>query len=233
MGCMVRILQVIHGYPMRYNAGSEVYTQGLAQALAERHEVHVFTRQENGFPSQNTHAHQETDPSDPRITLHVVNMARARDGYRHSFRGRRLRRSTWMRFGPDIVHVGHLNHLIHLPCFRGESSVRFPVDIHPSRLLADVSEGPVHPDVRQRTLQTYGPVCDGQDDRKCAVRCYVRYFSGSEEEYEADASHWTDWVGRRMGHIRKVCDDCGYVHRTIQVSHRGGSGTTSAYPRDG
>ena len=32
----MRILQVIHGYPMRYNAGSEVYTQGLAQALADR-----------------------------------------------------------------------------------------------------------------------------------------------------------------------------------------------------
>ena len=45
----MKVLQVIHGYPMRYNAGSEVYTQGLAQALAERHEVHVFTRQENGF----------------------------------------------------------------------------------------------------------------------------------------------------------------------------------------
>ena len=40
---------MIHGYPMRYNAGSEVYTQGLAQALSERHEVHVFTRQENAF----------------------------------------------------------------------------------------------------------------------------------------------------------------------------------------
>ena len=34
---------------MRYNAGSEVYTQGLCQALADRHEVHVFTRQENAF----------------------------------------------------------------------------------------------------------------------------------------------------------------------------------------
>ena len=32
----MKILPVIHGYPMRYNAGSEVYTQGLAQALADR-----------------------------------------------------------------------------------------------------------------------------------------------------------------------------------------------------
>ena len=45
----MKIFQVIHGYPMRYNAGPEVYTQGLAQALADRHEVHVFTRQENAF----------------------------------------------------------------------------------------------------------------------------------------------------------------------------------------
>ena len=58
----MKIFQVIHGYPMRYNAGSEVYTQGLAQALAERHEVHVFTRQENAFlPEYATQ--RETDPS--------------------------------------------------------------------------------------------------------------------------------------------------------------------------
>ena len=78
----MKILQVIHGYPMRYNAGSEVYTQGLAQALANRHEVHVFTRQENGFLPEYT-IHSEPDPADRRITLHVINMARARDGYRH------------------------------------------------------------------------------------------------------------------------------------------------------
>ena len=40
----MKILQVIHGYPMRYNAGSEIHTQILCHALAGRHEVHVFTR---------------------------------------------------------------------------------------------------------------------------------------------------------------------------------------------
>ena len=59
----MRIVQVIHGYPMRYNAGSEVYTQGLSQALAERHEVHVFTRQENAFLADYV-VQQETDPTD-------------------------------------------------------------------------------------------------------------------------------------------------------------------------
>ncbi len=45
----MKVLLVIHGYPMRYNAGSEVYTQTLAHGLAGRHEVHVFTREENAF----------------------------------------------------------------------------------------------------------------------------------------------------------------------------------------
>ena len=78
----MKVLQVIHGYPMRYNAGSEVYTQGLAQALAERHEVHVFTRQENAFLPEYA-VQRDTDSSESGITIHVINMARARDGYRH------------------------------------------------------------------------------------------------------------------------------------------------------
>jgi hypothetical protein len=45
----MKILKVIHGYPMRYNAGSEVYSQTLCHGLAERHEVHVFTREEDAF----------------------------------------------------------------------------------------------------------------------------------------------------------------------------------------
>ena len=45
----MKILKVIHGYPMRYNAGSEVYSQTLCHGLAARHEVHVFTREEDAF----------------------------------------------------------------------------------------------------------------------------------------------------------------------------------------
>ena len=198
----MRILQVIHGYPMRYNAGSEVYTQGLAQALADRHEVHVFTRQENALlPEYYTHC--ETDPSEPRITVHVVNMARARDGYRHSavddvFAG------LLDEIRPEVVHIGHLNHLSTSLVFSAKER-RIPVvfTLHDYWLMCP----------RGQFIQMYPedpsdvwPVCDGQDDRKCAVRCYVRYFSGSEDDYETDAVHWTKWVGRRMAHVQEVCD---------------------------
>ena len=198
----MKVLQVIHGYPMRYNAGSEVYTQGLAQALAERHEVHVFTRQENSFLPEYALQH-ETDPSDHRITLHVINMARARDGYRHAavdgaFAG------LLDEIRPEVVHIGHLNHLSTSLVFEAnERGIPVVFTLHDYWLMCP----------RGQFIQMYPEdpsdvwaVCDGQDDRKCAVRCYVRYFSGDEGEYETDAAYWTGWVGRRMAHVREVCD---------------------------
>ena len=198
----MKILQVIHGYPMRYNAGSEVYTQGLAQALAERHEVHVFARQENAFLPEYA-IQQENDPSDPRIALHLINMARARDGYRHPPVDSAFA-DLLDQVQPEVVHIGHLNHLstslvfaardrgtpvvftLHdywLMCPRGQFIQMYPTD--PSDAWA---------------------VCDGQDDRKCAERCYSRYFGGDSEQYETDAAYWTQWVGRRMAHVQEVCD---------------------------
>ena len=197
----MRILKVIHGYPMRYNAGSEVYSRGLAQALAERHEVHVFTRMENGFLPEYAMT-KETDAADPRVSLHVINMARARDGYRHA--------AVDVAFAdlldetrPDVVHVGHLNHLSTSLVFPAKER-RLPVvfTLHDYWLMCPRGQFiQMHP----RNPADSWALCDGQDDRKCAVRCYVRYFSGAPGEYERDADYWTGWVNRRMAHIREVC----------------------------
>ncbi len=186
----MKILQVIHGYPMQYNAGSEVYTQTLAQALASRHEVHVFTREENPFAAD--YAMREArDPDDDRVSLHVVNMPRSRDRYRHVGVDQRFA-EVLDRLRPDLVHVGHLNHLstsmlaeaagrglpivftLHdywLMCPRGQFMQMSPED--PTDLWA---------------------ACGGQEDEKCARRCYARYFSGAPGEEARDVAHWTDWV---------------------------------------
>ncbi len=198
----MKIFQVIHGYPMRYNAGAEVYTQGLSQALAERNEVHVFTRQENAFLPEYC-MQRETDPADSRITLHVINMARARDGYRHTAVDDAFVR-LMNEILPEVVHIGHLNHLSTSLVFKArERRIPIVVTLHDYWLMCP----------RGQFIQMYPkdptkvwPVCDGQDDRKCAVRCYVRYFSGDEEEYKADEAYWTGWVARRMGHVQEVCD---------------------------
>ena len=198
----MKVLQVIHGYPMRYNAGSEVYTQGLCQALANRHEVHVFTRQENAFLPE-YELQRETDPADPRVALHVINMARARDGYSHrevdgAFAG------LLDELQPDVVHIGHLNHLSTSLVFPAkERGVPVVFTLHDYWLMCP----------RGQFIQMYEdqgqqpwPVCDGQDDRKCAVRCYRRYFGNDDNEFELDAAYWTGWVNRRMAHVRRVRD---------------------------
>ena len=187
---------------MRYNAGSEVYTQGLAQALAQGNEVHVFTRQENAFLPEYA-VQRDVDQSRPEITLHVTNMARARDGYRHQAVDDAFA-EVLDEVKPDVVHLGHLNHLSTSLVFAArERGVPVVFTLHDYWLMCP----------RGQFIQMYPEnssdpwaVCDGQDDRKCAERCYSRYFSGNHQEYELDAEYWTRWVGRRMTHIREVCD---------------------------
>ena len=219
----MKILQVIHGYPMRYNAGSEVYTQSLCRGLAADHEVHVFTREEDPF-APDFRLREERDPDDPRIALHVVNNPRNRDRYREPGIDRRFA-EILDRVRPDIVHVGHLNHLsTSLPFEAAARSVPVVYTLH--------DYWPMCP--RGQFIQTFPldpedpwAVCDGQEDRKCAERCYARHFGGAPDEREADAAYWTGWVGRRMRHVREMAEfvDCFIApSRHLRDRYRDGFG---------
>lgn len=196
----MKILKVIHGYPMRYNAGSEVYSQMLCQGLAEHHEVHVFSRIEDSFSPEFSIC-TDKDPDDPRIILHLVDVARSKDRYRHEVIDAHFA-TLLVELKPDVVHIGHLNHLstslvakaadqnipivytLHdywLMCPRGQFMQMFPED--PSQIWT---------------------ACTGQEDRKCAERCYARYFSGAPEDWSEDVNYWTNWVARRMAHVREM-----------------------------
>ena len=200
------ILQVIHGYPMRYNAGSEVYTQTLCHGLAGTHEVHVFTREEDPF-APDFGLREERDADDPRILLHVVNNPRNRDRYRDPGLDRRFA-EILDRVRPHVVHVGHLNHLsTSLPFEAARRSIPVVYTLH--------DYWPMCP--RGQFMQTFPldpedpwAACDGQEDRKCAERCYARHFGGAPDEHEADAAYWAGWVGRRMRHVRDMTElvDC-------------------------
>ena len=200
----MKILQVIHGYPMRYNAGSEVYTQTLSQGLANRHEVHVFTREEDAF-APDCRLRIEQDPDDSRVALHIVNNPRLRDRYRYAGIDQKFA-EVLDDIKPDIVHVGHLNHLS--TSMLGEASARqIPIvyTLHDYWLMCPRGQFmQMHPNSDEPA--ELWAACDGQDDRKCAERCYARYFSGAVDEYESDVSYWTDWISRRMQHIREVAD---------------------------
>lgn len=199
----MRVLQVIHGYPMRYNAGSEVYTQALCHGLvAAGHTVHVFTREEDAF-AEDYALRQTHDVDEPRVVLHLVNIPRSRDRYRHSGVDRRFAEVLAV-VQPDVVHIGHLNHLS--TSLVAEAATRgIPVvfTLHDYWLMCPRGQFmQMHPTEGGELWAA----CDGQNDRKCAERCYARYFSGSPDEHDADMAYWEDWVARRMKHLREVAD---------------------------
>ena len=195
----MKILKVIHGYPPRYNAGSEVYSQTLCQGLADRHEVHVFTRQENNF-EQDYKFHTEIDTNDSRVLLHVINLPRARNQgrYRHEKIDQQFA-NLISHIQPDIIHIGHLNHLstsmIEVAAIK---DIPLIYTLHDYWLMCPRGQ------FIQRNSEAPWQICDGQKDSKCATQCYKGFFSGAAEESKEDLAYWTDWIGRRMDHVRKM-----------------------------
>lgn len=196
----MRVLLVIHGYPPRYNAGSEVYTQTLARELALRHEVRVFTRQEDPFLPQFATS-DETDAVDRRVRLRIVNNSESRDRYRHEGIDSELRRLL-DEFTPDVVHVNHVSHLsttllrtIH------DRGLPLVYTLHDFWLMCP--RGQFIQRVAEPDQEPF-PLCHGQDDRKCAEKCYSLYFSGGPELHQADSDRWTEWVSDRMRNVRAM-----------------------------
>ena len=115
-------------------------------------------------------------------------MARARDGYRHQAVDDAFA-DVLDDVKPDVVHVGHLNHLSTSLVFAArDRGVPVVFTLHDYWLMCP----------RGQFIQTYPEdpsdpwaVCDGQDDRKCAERCYSRYFSGRP----CRSTNWTSTTG--------------------------------------
>ena len=155
-----------------FRAGSEVYTQTLSQALSGRHHVQVFTRQEDPFA-----------PDDPRVQLHLVNLPNNRDRYRHGGVDQRFT-EVLDEFRPHVVHVGHLNHLS-TSLLEVASSRQLPIvfTLHDYWLMCPRGQ---FMQMHSEDPNDLWAACSGQEDRKCAERCYARYFSGAPEEREED-----------------------------------------------
>ena len=199
----MKIMKVIHGYPMRYNAGSEVYSQTLCHGLVKHgHTVNVFCREENSF-EQDFAIRTESDADEKKITLYIVNNPRLKDRYKVEEMDKKF--AEILDFAkPDIVHFGHLNHLS-TGLVETAKNKGFPIvfTLHDYWLMCPrgqfmrfFSENP----------NDLWKDCDFQENRKCAILCYKRYFSGESKRYEADLSYWMDWIKYRMEHTRKIAE---------------------------
>ena len=195
----MKVLKVIHGYPYRYNAGSEVYSQTLCQELVRQgHEVVVFTRQENAY-KQEYCIEWDTDPTCKEIKLCLINMTHSKDGYRHAAVDRAFAHLL-ENYRPDVVHIGHLNHLsTSLVSEAHHRKIPIVFTLHDFWLMCP--RGQFLQGINSKSEDLY-PACDSQENEKCARQCYWRYF-GEQEDAE-DIQYWTNWVAKRMDHAREM-----------------------------
>ena len=196
----MKILKVIHGYPPKYSAGSEVYSKTLCHQLVDMgHEVMVFTRQEDAY-QQEYSIEWDVDPDCKSIRLCLVNMAHSRDGYRHPDIDQAFANllDEWQ---PDIVHVGHLNHLsTSLLIEAKKRNIPIIFTLHDFWMMCP--RGQFLQAINSKTADLY-PACSGQNDQKCAEKCFFRYFSSDDDKQ--DLAYWSSWVNKRMEHAKEIC----------------------------
>ncbi len=200
----MRVLKIIHGYPPAYNAGSEVYSQLLCNALEKSgHEVVVFSREENPFTPDYS-IRVTSDQNNPKIKCYLINIPLERHRYRyiHANVDQQLE-ELLLKFQPDIVHIGHLNHLsITLIDRIKKYAIPIVYTIHDFWLMCPRGQFIQRNSKIQDGLWA---LCSGQENKKCSRQCYAGYFSGSDLELTNDETYWEDWVARRMSQVRAMC----------------------------
>jgi glycosyltransferase involved in cell wall biosynthesis len=209
----MKILKIIHGYPPKYNAGSEVYSQMLCLGLSRRHDIIVLTREEDPFRPAFARS-IEHDHLNSAIKLYIANIPG--ENYRYAYRNQALDdycQSIIDAESPDLVHVGHLNHLsVSLLEVCKKNNLPIVFTLHDYWLMCPrgqfIRRNPANGECWQ--------LCTKQIDQDCATYCYSGYFSGAKEEHKKDLAYWTDWISRRMHYVKKVSH---YVDKYIAPSH--------------
>lgn len=106
----MKVLQVIHGYPPYYMAGSEIYTYNLSNELAMTINVYVFTRTENPYEPPYT----KYDERIKQIKVRRINKPQRNYTLIDKYQDPKMDdefRQYMSDIEPDIVHFGHLSHL--------------------------------------------------------------------------------------------------------------------------
>ncbi len=195
----MRILKIIHGYPPNYNAGSEVYSQSICNEFSKNHEVFVFTRQENPYlPDFYISQVKENDS----LNFYFVNMPRGKDGFRHTEIDTQFKKILHV-IKPDVAHIGHINHLS-TGLIDELVIAKIPIiyTLHDFWLMCPRGQFLQ----RNFSCDTLFELCNGQENRKCALNCYNAYFSGCSDFSSKDIEYWSSWIGRRMNEVKKIIE---------------------------
>jgi glycosyltransferase involved in cell wall biosynthesis/MoaA/NifB/PqqE/SkfB family radical SAM enzyme len=187
----MHILKIIHGYPLNYNAGSEVYSQSICNELSMKHKVSVFTREENPYSPDFAIRHKKANDN---LDFYFVNNPQGKDGYRHKKMDDNFAELV-KQLNPDIAHVGHVNHLsTGLIDELNKLNIPIVYTLHDFWLMCPRGQFLTRSIGKANNFQ----LCEKQEDKKCATDCYKVYFSGREETEQQDIKNWSYWIHQRM-----------------------------------
>jgi glycosyltransferase involved in cell wall biosynthesis/MoaA/NifB/PqqE/SkfB family radical SAM enzyme len=195
----LHVIKIIHGYPLNYNAGSEVYSQSICEELSKQHKVSVFTREENPYSPDFAIRHENASDN---LNFYFVNNPQGKDGYRHKQLDDNFAKLI-SEIKPDIAHIGHLNHLsTGLVDELNKQNIPIVFTLHDFWLMCPRGQFLTRSIGKEHNFQ----LCSGQQDSKCASDCYRVYFSGNEQDEEQDIENWSSWTHQRMIETKSIID---------------------------
>lgn len=204
----LHILKIIHGYPPVYNAGSEVYSQHIVNHLSARHQVTVFTREENPYLP---HHHLREFSTEEGIRFCIINNPHGRNAFQNEEIDWKFKEIV-LRRKPDVVHIGHLNHLsTGLVGVIHDLGIPIVFTLHDFWLMCPRGQFLTRSLDATKNFQ----LCDKQVDVKCASVCYSMGYCGTPQTHAQDLQYWTSWIGTRMATMKEIC---GKVSRFIAPS---------------
>ena len=157
----------------------------------------MFTREENPYVPDGSIRHTR-DSACPIVQLHVVNAARTGINYKNKLVDMAFAQIV-REIRPDVAHIGHLNHLS-LGIVSELAALEIPIvyTLHDFWLMC----------LRGQFIQISDsngevwPMCDGQENKKCAERC-MRRFAATDND---DVGKWENWVSERMIAVRHMAE---------------------------
>ena len=167
---LVKILIVVHGYPPRAVAGTEICAQRLCAALkAKGHEIFVIAREElPGYPEYKLIKDEHEGIPVLRI---VNNFTRLQEKYLYDYHPRieEIFKDILLKFDPDLVHIQHLAGASWgIPALVKERGIPLAVSLHDYWYACE----------RVQLLRPDGRICPGpRGGRSCARYCAHRSLS--------------------------------------------------------
>jgi len=173
----MRVLQVIHGFPPYYMAGSEVYAYNLSKELNNELDVYIFTRVENSFLRNFELFSEEFD----NLKTYRVNNITPEYSLERKYLNRNIDiifRKVLEEIKPDIVHIQHLSHLsTNIVNIVKEYNLPIVFTIHDFWMFC----------VRGQLLTRDLQICNGPNFSEC-VNC-LSYLNTQEGNFYAYSLH--------------------------------------------